>query len=529
MEEFYTEEDLAEIISEETLAHPERDDYISFRDDRDGWLEKNSLDTKKYTSILKAKMDRYVDSFHTWLAVKYPHLLFESTNDDCFWLYNKKTGSYDALSAIQVRDNVLRLLLNDNLINIATASLSKKIIDKYRAIYTERGKRLEDFDANPNLFHFTNGWYNLDRNEFKPNSPDRLSLIVPTVEYNKDAKCPIYDKFLEKDAHLSEDDIDLIDQFSGYLLTGDISQGKMLVLVGKSGSGKSTLAQIWTEVLGDFATRMTLASLSNESLFRFAGSQLAGRRMAHFDETELNRSSLGNSLGTLITNDTIRVERKGVQSTSFPKSNIKVVLSANHLPASAEVGIYRRMLIVQFNHSFYDNGTMDVDFMNKLKKEKSGIANRMIRGLVSLRKTGNLIMTEGMSKLIDDYRAESNSMDEFLSTFFDPTDMEMDDLMMNDVRTAYLAFTGNTFQLTPQRFNRVLNTKTLKAYDAVRSDEGLNRRRIVKGIKLREGYSWHDDPKKGRILLPDDDKRVQQDLLYESMGSQSTPYAIPRF
>jgi hypothetical protein len=250
---------------------PERTYYFKL-------LEETDFTDKKEVSALKGAQEAFLNAFHNYFASVYAHLLFEIGEDKIYWLYNDTTGVYDEMNFSTVRGLILKLMIEDGLQGRATEMTAKTVLARYRSLYAERGCAYEDFDSNSGWFHAKNGWIDVKTLKFVGHSPERLSRRVSDVVYDKKAVCPMYDKFLDEQMQLQKDQVRVIDQFSGLLLTPDITKQKMLVLVGKPGCGKSTLLDLWSDVLGDCATQKGLNEIASES-FRFGGSTLVGKTM----------------------------------------------------------------------------------------------------------------------------------------------------------------------------------------------------------------------------------------------------------
>ena len=446
-------------------------------------------DDKEWLATLKKLTDRYILSFHDYVAHMSQYLRFEEGEDKVYWRYDTFTGTYYELNYSSVRGYVVKLLTTEGLKAHATEAFIRNCLARFRGIYPERGVTHDDFDADPKYFHARNGWVNLETLEFTPHTPERLSLRASNADYDPEATCPIYDKFLDQDIQVAADAVRVIDQFSGLCLTSDIRYQKMLTIIGRPGSGKSTLLDIWSYVLGDMATQKRLSELSGESM-RFAGSNLMGKTLCWFDEVDVKRSEMSNNLGTLITGSTIRVERKGINGILQGKNMLKCVLTANNLPASSEHGMYRRIIFIEFKRSFYDEGTQINDLIEQLQAEASGILNRMLVGLQDLRKMRGFTMIAGHEEAIEEYKAGSDTVAEFLDTYFEPD--PRGEISTEELFEAYKWFANDKYasSLTPQRFGRMVKAQPLTRFSHIDTKKGTKGRRLWVGLTLKDGYEF---------------------------------------
>lgn len=460
---------------------PERTKYVQH-------LSEAAWDDKEWVKEIKAKKDAYKLSFHNYFAKTYPYLRYEIGEEKVYWNYNAETGIYEELNAVTVRGLVLELLIREGLNEVASEAFAKNVLARYRAMYQDRANHYDDFDMDHDWFHASNGWVNLTTLDLVPHDCKRLSRRKSAVTYDPKAKCPMYDRFLDEQMQLPKDQVAVIDQFSGLLLTPDITKQKMLVLIGKPGCGKSTLLDLWSDVLGELSTRKSLTEVGSES-FRFAGSSLVRKNLCWFDEVEVTRSNMGNSLINLVTGQKIRVERKGLNGIIEADNNLKCVLTANTLPRSAEMGIYRRMILIYLEYSFYENMTDNKDIRQLFKAEASGVLNRMLKGLKMIKANNGFTTIEGHNDLIEEYKASSNTIAEFLDEHFD-FDYNAPKINTKTLLEAYKNYADDRYvsSLTPQRFGVLLANNGLTKFNKITKFKGAGGTRMWLGLKLKDYY-----------------------------------------
>lgn len=477
---------------------PERTEYKKFINDPGS----KNLDAKEYKKIKQYLSEQYKQSFHNYFAELFEYLRFEVGEEKVYWNYNQEEGIYEELNNVTVKEWVIKLLIDEQLDAIATDAFAKTVLTRYRARFADRGNKYDDFDTDDVLFHANNGWVNLETLVFEPHTPERISRIKSAVDYSALAVCPRYDKFIDSDLELKPDQIRVIDQFTGLSLTNDIKYQKMLTITGRTGCGKSTLMDTWKHVMGKIMMEKKLTDLQGDGM-RFAGSSFMGRKLCWFDEVDVKRAEMGNSLGTLVTGQYISIERKGITGITESKNTLKCVLTANRLPLSAEIGIFRRLILIPIKVSFYENGNEDINMFVKLKAESSGILNRMIRGLHDLRKMGNFTMIEGHDDLIEEYKASSDTVAEFLDEHFEPG--TVDDTMPAKVLfNTYQRYTeGNSFvrNISPQKFGQMLSSQPLTRFAHIERKQGRingEKMRHWTGLKPKSCYKINYD---SEILL----------------------------
>jgi P4 family phage/plasmid primase-like protien len=449
------------------------------------------------TNLDKKYKGAHFNNFYKFIAREFPNLIFEKDNEHQYFLYDEERGVYDSLTDVFIKELVTRMYINEGFADKGKVGEVRQCLLRMRSMFPERGVKLEHFDNDDNMFHCANGWLNVITHEFEPHTPKRLSRYTATVKYDKNATAPSYEAMM-KSYGLSDDKLRVLHQFSGLCLTGDISQQKMLVLLGRPGCGKSTVVEIWRKVLGQIAIVKSLTTFSNEGAVRFIGGQLAGKTLIHFDEADVKRAELGAHISNLVTGDVIDVERKMVNVENIiVKNRLKCILSANKLPPGQD-GIFRRMILIKFEKSFTDDMTADRGLPAKLEAELSGILNRMLEGLADLRKMGVFTEIAGHDELIEEYKAESDIMAEFMETFFDPifNFSEEEGRASGGIPSSVMFATyrkwaedngvDRVLKLTPQKFGRMLAGVSLNKFAKVKSHR-TSKDRTWRGLKPKEG------------------------------------------
>lgn len=482
---------------------PERTAYLEHLEIPKG--ERQESWAKRRTALRKS----YKEAFHKYFAAENPHLLYEMGEDKTFWEYDSEQGVYLEETFARVRGTVVKLLVAEGFDADATESFAKTVLVRYRAMYQERGVTYDDFDIEDGWFHCANGWVELRTREFEAHSARRLSLRKSAVEFEKGAECPHYDKFIGDDMQLAEDQVRVIDQFSGLCLTGELKHQKMLTILGRPGCGKSTLLEAWGHVLGDTALQWRLTDLGGERA-RFSGSNFIGKTLCWFDEVDVHKAEMSNNLGTLITGEYVNVERKGINGVVKAKNKVKCVLTANNLPMSAEQGIFRRLILINIPRSFADDGVEDKDMPKKLKMEASGIFNRMLDGLDDLRKMGSFTVISGHEDLIEEYKEQSDVVSEFLSEYFVPAGA--DDLVSSTVvrNTVMRYFEGNRFvtSLSPQKLGKMLQNPSATRFARMKAVKKTGGKRFWSGLKIRAEYEIDESTELIVLRAGEDSKAI---------------------
>lgn len=268
------------------------------------------------------------------------------------------------------------------------------------------------FNRNPYMVNVRNGLLDIRDMSFKEHTPSYLSTVQLNVEYNPQANCPQFEKFLNEvlDCRL----IPLVQEILGYLLTTNTSAQKSFVLLGPARTGKSTLLWVveylllgkknvsnipWQEIGDKFKTAELLGKLAN------VFSDLPSKSI---DDTGIFKVVTGE--------DYLMAEKKNKNPFKF-RPFARLVFSCNELPKNyvdRTEGFYRRLIIVPFNRQIEKN-KIDKALKYKFQREKEGILNWALEGLRRLYEN-NFEFSE--NELTDDvkkeYKRENNNVISFV-------------------------------------------------------------------------------------------------------------------
>jgi len=490
------------VVSEVVIDCPEREQYLNHR-------AEGNWDNPDWKKRLEQLRKIYVANFYKYVAMENPHLLFEIGEDKSYWNYNDEEGVYNGVNFSTVRGLVIRMLIDEGLELEATEATAKNILAKYRSVYSLRGATFDSFVSDDNYFHVSNGWLNTKTRELTPHSPSRLSLHKSKVLYNPNAKGVIYNKMLDQDYRLPKDAVRVIDQFSGYILTHRVDQQKMLVFEGAPGCGKSTLPRIWLDLLGSKATTASLTSLSSSEV-RFMGGNFVNKNFCFFDEANPKTENINEYFMSMADQQTIRVERKGIQGVETPRYTMKVVLSLNKMPYHQPEGFRRRYRHILFERSFTDEETEDVDILQKIissEDELSAVLNRMLDGLDDLRKMGKFTIIAGEEDRKREHTIAADNMSEFLDTCFEPVYDDIVRYSFQELKEAYQEMFPTSFnrQLSTASFNKEILNPRLPEFRHIRKDVGRGGKcRGYTGLRLKPGYVL------GQVSRNNEDKYIIQ-------------------
>ena len=344
-------------------------------------------------------------------------------------------GEVDALDElVDVKRDGTEVLLSDKLAAWARASESSNRLACIAGIAknlstNDMTVQPEQLDRNPFLINVMNGTLELI---YEPDAPepwaelrlrshdpaDLITRVMP-VEYQPGAVCPIYDRFLNR-VQPADDMRRFLHQWGGLSLTGDVSEQKLVFHHGKGANGKSTLVDTWATIAGDYSGTVPIETFLDQGRKR-KGSEaspdlaaLVGVRMLRTSEPEKG-AKLAEALIKLATGGEPMPVRRLMRDPFDLHPAFKMTISGNHRPSISGVddGIWRRVMLVPWDVQIPDS-EKDRQLVAKMRREASGILNRLLAGLVDWRLHG-LQEPASVRGATADYREESDPLGRFLA------------------------------------------------------------------------------------------------------------------
>jgi putative DNA primase/helicase len=240
-----------------------------------------------------------------------------------------------------------------------------------------------------------NGVLHLPTRTLRPHSPSLFIHHGLPFEYDPTAPQPT--RWLAFMDELWGDDTDSIDTLAegmGYVLSGDTSLQKLLMVVGPKRSGKGTIGRVLTGLLGVHNTAApTLASLTTN----FGLAPLVGRPLAVISDARLGTRADGmvavERLLSISGEDLLTVDRK-FRDPWTGRLPTRFLILTNELPrfSDSSGALASRFMLITLRRSFY--GREDPLLTETLLAEASGIFNWALEGLDRLRERGHFVQPE---------------------------------------------------------------------------------------------------------------------------------------
>lgn len=276
----------------------------------------------------------------------------------------------------------------------------------------------EEFDANPDLFNCNNKTIDLGAKKVNDFSQSDLLTKSTRVDWDKDAKCPKWDKFID-DIFLSNDElIDFVQRACGYSMTTSTKEQCLFILYGEGRNGKTVFIEILRQLFGDYASSCattTLIRKNNEGIPNDIAA-LKGARLVTAVESNENVTLDEQVIKKLTGTDTIRARFLNKEFFDFIPT-FKIFMATNHKPniRGTDTGIWRRIRLIPFNYRITE-ASDNKNLLKELQEELPGILNWVLAGYKKWHELG-LQPPKEIWAATDEYRNEEDDLGQFIDDY----------------------------------------------------------------------------------------------------------------
>jgi putative DNA primase/helicase len=271
-------------------------------------------------------------------------------------------------------------------------------------------------DGATQTLSFNNGLLIMDgksgKRKLLDQTPRYFSLMKLPYDYDPQADCPGWRRFLTQVMEGDGERIELLSQWAGYLLTPNSVRQKFLLIEGDGRNGKTVFSSILERMVGlDNVSHVPLCQFSNQ----FALSATLGKVLNSSSESSGVLDKFAETtLKSYTSGDRMMFQRKYKDSVhEFPTA--KIMISTNQLPQFTDKssGIWRRLLYVPFEKTIAEH-LQNPNLIEELSTELSGIFNWALEGLRSLTQAGRFTVPRKCKDAVDEYRRDVNPARAFL-------------------------------------------------------------------------------------------------------------------
>lgn len=315
---------------------------------------------------------------------------------------------------------------------------------------------LEAYDHQKRFLTLKNGLYDLNQEELVPHDPSVFTTNLLPYAFDPEAKCPLWEKFLNDVFFGKEDMINFVKQAVGYSFLKDIPTAALFLLIGDGSNGKSVFINTTTNLFGEEnVANINLHQMSDEYYIQ----DLFGKMINLSSESSHKKKIDTEIIKAAVAGDWISGRLPYKPPSKF-KPYAKHFLSINNIPKNDDLsyGWERRIYPIEFNRLFEEKDA-DKQMTNKLKLELSGIFNWALEGYRSLRGQDYVfIESASINQAKQNYKNQSNSVYNFIASILSRTN-ENDIIPLKDVYNKYRHFCdseGEKTILTKHEFKKAL-------------------------------------------------------------------------
>lgn len=233
-----------------------------------------------------------------------------------------------------------------------------------------------------------NGLLHIPSRKLLAHDPRFFNRVSVPFDYLPDAPPPKrWSEFLESLWPDDEESVDALAEFFGYVLSGDTSLHRIMLLIGPTRAGKGVIARVLEALVGKKnVAGPTLASLSTN----FGLAPLVGKSLAVISDARLAGPGTHLVVERLLTvsgEDMVTVDRK-FREPWTGKLGARFLIISNELPCFGDSSraIARRFVVLLLRNTWL--GQENPRLTNELLEELPGILNWALDGLDRLQQRG---------------------------------------------------------------------------------------------------------------------------------------------
>jgi putative DNA primase/helicase len=290
------------------------------------------------------------------------------------------------------------------------------------------------FNNNKFLFNLNNGTYDLKKHKIKSHEPKDLITAKVNFNFDANAKCPEWIKFINQ---VTSENIDLqkyIQKLCGYCLMGERNEQIIAFIVGPGANGKSVFINTLSYIFGDYAGVINAKALISGNYGSIPSdiASLYGKRLVTLSEFP-EEAKLNTTLLKSITGNDKLTARHLYQSWFDFYPEFMLMCAMNQMPEVREddMAFFRRLKLIEFTKTFSEN-EMDKGLFKKLRYEAEGIFNWCIEGY-QLYQSEGLKDAQCMETSLRDYVERNNPLIEFYKQHIEITGKTSDIIAINDM------------------------------------------------------------------------------------------------
>lgn len=294
---------------------------------------------------------------------------------------------------------------------------SAEVSEVREALFREKVISREEFFSGKNLerkMNFQNGILDTKTWELIPHSPIYGFDSILPYAYDPSAKAPLYKKFMQEICADDLTNIETLNEFGGYCLSGDPCHTftASIFMIGEGANGKS----VWADVLRHVMGRENTASASLDFLDRPEYAYSVVRKLVNVsEETSVNALRKSDTFKRMVDGGEMHCKQFYIQPFTM-ENRAKLVVLANEMPEITDMshGTVRRIIPIFFNQRFSIGDNADTSLREKLYTELPGICNIFIKSYKKALERGYFTNTFRAREQMEVLKKESNAIVHFI-------------------------------------------------------------------------------------------------------------------
>lgn len=332
----------------------------------------------------------------------------------------KKFAVSTVAEANKIKDEQARKTYVDYYNKFNSYHAREKLVKDAQTVYVID---YSEFDSKPYLYNCQNGTFNLKSGELQKHNPEDMLTQISGVSYNPEAKCDRWERYINEVMNNDQASINLLQMIAGYCLSGSTKFECFFMLYGGSTrNGKGTFNNTMMKMHGDYAKVLNPESLSVKSFYSNSEApnesiaSLAGARYVCVSEPGESLVLNSDLVKTLTGGDPIKARFLRQNSFVYTPA-FKIVINTNFLPTILDDTIFSsdRLVLLNFERHFNaENRDNSLKGLFTKLGNISAIFNWCYEGYKMLEQAGEFAMPEKSRRLFEQYRAESDTLQQFI-------------------------------------------------------------------------------------------------------------------
>lgn len=247
---------------------------------------------------------------------------------------------------------------------------------------------IADIDALPLLVGTQDGIFDLKRHRHITRRKRSYITLKTSVEPDFAMVPRRWLRFLKQILQNDQEQIDYLQRWCGYLLSGSVKEHALLILYGPGGNGKSVLVNTIATIMGDYHREAASDTFVENKTAKHetAMAYIAGARFVTSGETDQDAGWNEATMKRAVSGDPVTARFLYKNPFTY-RPTYKIWIATNHLPRIKSVGhsMRRRLHLLELD---FVPKKPDPDLEEKLIREHSAILAWMLEGARDWLKSG---------------------------------------------------------------------------------------------------------------------------------------------